>query len=61
MMTERNESIESDETSGVDLANELAIMVSSQPWACDPPATESAGRRILWPSPPRDEEGWGAW
>lgn len=42
-------------------ANELAIMVSSQPWACDPPVTESCGRRILWPAPGKDERGWGGW
>jgi hypothetical protein len=41
--------------------NAMAIMVSSQPWKCDPPVTESGGRRILWPPPPRDESGWGAW
>jgi hypothetical protein len=41
--------------------NELAIMVSSQPWASDPPVTESCGRRIVWPAPGRDERGWGGW
>ena len=60
-MTERNESIESNEPSESLIANEIAIMVSSQPWACDPPATESAGRRILWPPPTPVEDGWGAW
>ena len=57
-MTEYTESNESTETA---IANELAIMVSSQPWACDPPVTESAGRRILWPPPAPVEDGWGAW
>jgi len=57
-MTEYTESNELNET---ETANELAIMVSSQPWACDPPVTESAGRRILWPPPAPVEDGWGAW
>jgi len=58
MMTEYTESKESTETA---IANEIAIMVSSQPWACDTPVTESGGRRILWPVPAPAEDGWGAW
>jgi len=41
--------------------NAMAIMVSSQPWACDTPVTESGGRRILWPPPPPHDDGMGAW
>ena len=31
-------------------SNELAILVSTQPWASDPPPLVTRGRRILWPT-----------
>ena len=50
-------------TEGMDRQEEnaMAIMVSSQPWACDTPVTESGGRRILWPPPPPVEDSPGGW